>query len=142
MSSYLNFYLVPKKNKEEKYHFLSYSRNNNIYRFFQEVLHPVFIGMEEPLQYQDLTVNDVKKVIEEVEKTIEEQESAQNALCEAFNTIENPGIEYQREYTNEYISNYEYISELEELVSELKGILSWMQDLEYSDFEKVLINID
>ena len=51
MSSYLSVYIVPKRKseEEEKKHILilSYSRSSDIYRYFDENIHPAFIDIED-----------------------------------------------------------------------------------------------
>lgn len=84
MSSYLTFYLVPKKTRK-KYDYnkddghteievelstgtplalMSYSRSNDIYRAFNETLNPAYAGMEEKYQWDGhLSAQNVKKKI-------------------------------------------------------------------------------
>lgn len=140
MSSYLNFYLVPKKS-EQPLHFLSYSKNSDIYQQFNKILNPVFVGIEE-CNYQELTYNDVLKVRNSVYQDIENAKKTLDKVCEAFNSIENPSIKFMNQHTNDYISRMEYIDELKDTKDEINGILNWIGDIEYSDFKKVLINID
>lgn len=154
MSSYLNFYLVPRKKSQEPnnpnliheevkpLHFLSYPRSSDIYQSFHEILSPVFIGNGDDYNYQELTYKDALRVRDSINRDIEQAEKSLDKICEAFNSIENPSIEFTNQHTNEYVSKKEYIEELQETKAEIDGILNWLGDIEYSDFEKVLINID
>ncbi len=63
MSNYLNIYLVPKKEKCEKQEpllFASYSRNTDVYQYF-ETINPTFVGMDE-IHYSELTNDKLQEV--------------------------------------------------------------------------------
>ena len=132
MSSYLTFYLVPKKTRK-KYDYskddghtetevelstgiplalMSYSRNNEIYRAFSETLNPAYAGMEE--KYTELTTDGCKMVIEDLE------------MWEDSHSME------------------DYLSEQKETLESVKNICSLVHECTqgYNDFEKVLINVD
>ena len=70
MSSYLSFYIVPKRKSdtEKKQHIIltSFSRNSDIYQYFWENINPAYCGMEE--KYTTLTKENVKSVIDDFEK--------------------------------------------------------------------------
>ena len=72
MSSYLSFYIVPKRKSdtEKKQHIIltSFSRNSDIYQYFWENINPAYCGMEE--KYTTLTKENVKSVIDDFEKDI------------------------------------------------------------------------
>lgn len=153
MSSYLNFYLVPKKKKSEEpnnstneevkpLHFLSYCRNSNVYQNFWEVCNPPFIGMDDEYNYGEVTSDDVQRVIASINEDIKKAEDSLENTREAFNSIEKPSIEFMNDYTSDYVSRLSYIDELKEAKSEVQSILGWISDIKYSDFEKVLFNID
>lgn len=142
MSSYLNFYLVPKKENKEPLHFLSYSRASDVYQNFYHEINPVYMGNGDIPNYQELTVDDVKRVRDSIDKDIEEAKKSLDQQCEAFNSIENPSIEFMNEHTDTYVSRLNYIEELKEAKEQVNSIYDWIAELEYSDFEKVLINID
>lgn len=141
MSSYLTFYLVPKKSKVEgepkPMTFVSYSRNSEVYRAINDELNPVYAGMED--KYSEITADDVKKVIANVEKDKAEAENRLKLRVDAYKDMANGVI--PDEAIDEYVSLRGYIQDLQETINALEGIYSWMSDLEYSAFEKVLINI-
>lgn len=157
MSSYLTFYLVPKKARK-KYDFskddghtetevelstgtplafLSYSRNNEIYRAFNETLNPAYAGMEE--KYTELTTDGCNRVIADLEEEIKSIEKRLE-------------IDYKMLKEGCYSSGlWEDIQSMENFLSEKKKILEELQYISsivrectegYNDFEKVLINID
>ena len=148
MSSYLTFYLVPKKTrtkyntteeieitKGEQLALLSYSRNSNIYRVIKEELNPVYIGMEEP-QYSELTVADMHMVIRHYQADIEKSKRIYNSKLEVISNVKT------EDYIQDLIDDRELLKEMEETLVTLKYLRSLVEEIEYSDFEKVLINID
>lgn len=151
MSSYLTFYLVPKKTrtkynddgtteeieitKGEPLALLSYSRNSNIYRVIKEELNPAYIGMEEP-QYSELTIEDMNKVIRCYQEDIEKSERIYNSKLEVISNVKT------EDYIQDLIDDKELLKEMEETLVTLKYLRSLVEEIEYSDFEKVLINID
>ena len=151
MSSYLTFYLVPKKTrtkynddgtteeieitKGEPLALLSYSRNSNIYRVIKEELNPVYIGMEEP-QYSELTVADMHTVIRHYQEDIEKSKRVYDSKLEVISNVKT------KDYIQDLIDDKELIKEMEETLVTLKYLRYLVEEIEYSDFEKVLINID
>lgn len=145
MSSYLNFYLVPKKREGAKedpkpLNFISYSRSTDIYRSYYEVLNPVFIGTEEEYEYTELTPLDAKRVIDDAKKDLQDTINRFESKKRAYKELSNTPI--PEEAIAEFMDTEEYIRELKENVQSLESIYEWVSDIEYSDFEKVLINID
>lgn len=157
MSSYLTFYLVPKKTRK-KYDFnkddghtetevelstgtplalISYSRNNEIYRAFNETLNPAYAGMEE--KYTELTMDGCKLVIEDLESEIK---STEKRLAINYKMLKEGG--YSSELWEDIHSMEEYVSEQKETLEEVHYISSFVYECinGYNDFEKVLINID
>ncbi len=157
MSSYLTFYLVPKKTRK-KYDFnkddghteievelstgtplvlVSYSRSNEIYRAFNETLNPAYAGMEE--KYTELTMDGCKRVIEDLESEIK---STEKRLAINYKMLKEGG--YSSELWQEIHSTEEYLSEQKETLDEVKYISRLVYECTkgYNDFEKVLINID
>lgn len=157
MSSYLTFYLVPKKTRK-KYDFnkddghteievelstgtplalVSYSRNNEIYRAFNENLNPVYAGMEE--KYTELTTDGCKRVIEDLESEIK---STEKRLKIDYKMLKEGG--YSSELWEDIHSMEDYLSEQKETLESVKNIYSLVYECAegYNDFEKVLINID
>lgn len=144
MSSYLNFYLVPKKREgvsEEPKPLLfnSYSRASDVYTAFYENLRPAYIGSGDTTNYTELTAKDVRRVIDEVRKDLNNAETNLKNRMEAYKALSDKPTD---EAVYDYTSTKEYIEELKENIYDLEGIHTWIEDLEYSDFEKVLINID
>ena len=76
MSSYLNIYLVPKRESEteEKKHLLlcSYCRNNDIYDYLQpEVTYAYKGDGTEELNYTELAEDTLKDIVSDITKTIQ-----------------------------------------------------------------------
>ena len=157
MSSYLTFYLVPKKTRK-KYDFnkddghteievelstgtplalMSYSRSNNIYRAFNETLNPAYAGMEE--KYTELTTDGCKRVIEDLKSEIK---STEKRLEIDYKMLKEGG--YSSELWEDIHSMEEYLSEQKQTLEEVHYISSFVYECinGYNDFEKVLINID
>ena len=157
MSSYLTFYLVPKKTRK-KYDYnkddghteieaelstgtplalISYSRSNDIYRAFNETLNPAYAGMEE--KYTELTTDGCKRVIEDLESEIK---STEKRLEIDYKMLKEGG--YSSELWEDIHSMERYISEQKETVEAVKHIENIVYETAngYNDFEKVLINID
>jgi len=157
MSSYLTFYLVPKKtrkkydfNKDDGHTeievelstgtplvFLSYSRSNEIYRAFNETLNPAYAGMEE--KYTELTSKDCKNVIYDLECEIK---STEKRLEIDYKMLKEGG--FSSELWEDIHSMEEYLSEQNQTLDEIKYISRLVYECTegYNDFEKVLINID
>ena len=157
MSSYLTFYLVPKKTRK-KYDYskddghtetevelstglplalMSYSRNNEIYRAFSETLNPAYAGMEE--KYTELTTDGCKMVIEDLENDIK---STEKRLAINYKMLKEGG--YSSELWEDIHSMEDYLSEQKETLEEVKYISRLVYECTegYNDFEKVLINVD
>lgn len=157
MSSYLTFYLVPKKTKK-KYDFnkddghtetevelstgtplalVSYSRNNEIYRAFNETLNPAYAGNEE--KYTELTTDGCKQVIDDLESEIK---STEKRLTIDYKMLKEGG--YSSELWEDIHSMEEYLTEQKETLESVKNVYGFVYECTegYNDFEKVLINID
>lgn len=143
MSSYLTFYLLPKKRKDQKEDpkpmtFISYSRSSDIYQAFYEELNPVYVGIGDTPNYSDLTPEDVRRVIDSLESDLKKAETNLNLRVEAYKKMTSTPPD---EAIQDYVDTESYIAELRETINTLEDIHFWVSDLEYSDFEKVLINI-
>lgn len=157
MSSYLTFYLVPKKTRK-KYDFnkddghteievelstgtplvlMSYSRSNEIYHAFNESLNPAYAGNEE--KYTELTIDKCKQVIDDLERDIK---STEKRLAINYKMLKEGG--YSSELWQDIHSMEEYLSEQKETVESVKHIENIVYETAngYNDFEKVLINVD
>lgn len=144
MSSYLNFYLVPKKREGQEEEpkpllFQSWSRNSNVYQAFDENFSIVYVGNREA--YTDITPSIVKDVIECVEEDLKKVKKRLKETIKLFKDTAITSLEVYESYQNDCLSTQEYIEELEEQIADLRGILTWVSDLKYTDFEKVLANI-
>jgi len=157
MSSYLTFYLVPKKSKKSYEYspdeghtekeielskgtplvFTSYSRNNEIYRAFYESLNPAYAGMEE--KYTELTSENCKLVINEFEEDIK---STEKRLEIDYKMLKEGG--YSSELWDDIHSMEKYLSEQKETLKTIKYLADIVYECYqgFNDFEKVLINID
>lgn len=158
MSSYLSFYLVPKKYKKtykfnkdnghtetevelskgEPLLFMSYSRSSEVYQAYDDALDIVFCGMNET-QYTELTYEKAKHVIQIFEENIRRTEAR---LKTDYKMLKEGG--YSSELWEEIHSFEDYVSEQKSTLVELKSIANMVYDVyeDYNDFEKVLINID
>lgn len=139
MSSYLNFYLMP-KGGEKPLHFCSYCRASEIYQKFYNELRVVYTG-EDP-QYQELTSEDVLRVLNNLESDIEDKESKFDNLVKFIMAVKLTKMDNIQELIKLHNDARESLDELEEVKQEIKYIFHWVREIEYSDFEKVLINID
>lgn len=138
MSSYLSIYIVPKrktKDEPKKYITLvSYSRNTDIYKYFDDVIRPAYAGIED--KYTSLSKNSVSMVLSSFK---EEIDSAKRRLAE---------------YEKYAINNSDYINEIIELKEYIEGLQYWkdktsfiqdlIDDISYHDngIEEVCCNID
>lgn len=157
MSSYLTFYLVPKKTRK-KYNFnaeegnteteielskglplvlASYSRSSDIYSAFNDVLHPAYAGMEE--KYTELTTDGCKRVIDDLESEIK---STEKRLEIDYKMLKESG--YSSELWEDIHSMEKYLLEQKDTLSEAHYIRNIVEECTngYNDFEKVYINID
>ena len=155
MSSYLSFYLVPKKTKtrytydengghEEEIkisdgkplYLMCYSRNTDIYQSFNETLNVAYAGNEE--KYTELTYEDAKRVVSEFENDIKITEKR---LETDYKMLKEGG--YHDDLFSEIQGMEDHLSEQKESLEELKYIASSVYEwTNNTDFEKVLINID
>lgn len=138
MSSYLNIFLVP-KNSDKPLYFQGFSRNNDVYQAFNDVITPPCTLDGDT--YMDLTVDIVDRVIDDLNTQLNDAIKRRNILTEAYNKLLHLNSEVVTEYLDEYQSQSEYISSLEENIQHLKHIRFWIQDIKDSDFEKVVINV-
>lgn len=152
MSSYLTFYLVPKKTKtkydkddkeieveltQEPLSLLSYCRSSDIYQAYYENLHPAYCGNEE--KYTELTYLDAKEVRDTYKR--ECVESTEKRLKVLYKIIRE---NYNEDITEEILSAESYLSDCKNTLELLNTICDIVYEVTegYGDFEKVLINID
>lgn len=138
MSSYLTFYLVPKGEDKKPLTFISYSRNNDVYQSYNKELSPAYIGNGDNPNYTELTPEKALQVVNAAKEDLKKAERALNSRISAYKELNNASEEAIQDITD----TREYIEELKEGLDELQCIYNWVSDIKYSDFEKVLINID
>ena len=142
MSSYLTFYLVPKGENQKPLAFISYSRNSDIYQAYYEHANPAFYGNGEEPNYTELTKDLSHHVVSELKEDLDEYEKAHEAKIKALQALPKLEGEALEEYLQETSSGVEYINDLKDTLKFVGFIDDIISDLEYSDFEKILINID
>lgn len=134
MSSYLNFYIVPKEENSKPISLISYSRNNDVYDYFNENLNPAYVGTKET-QYTELNISKINLVLDDINSDI--------------NSINNRLLEYEK-HTNGNIEVIEEILNQKEYLKEItnaKNIVEFIKSLilestySWSDYDKVLCNI-
>lgn len=139
MSSYLSIYIVPKRKsvREQKQHIIlaAYSRNSDIYQYFNENINPVFIGNAEETPYTVITKQGINSVLNAFDEDID---SAKNRLAEYEKyAAKNP------EYIQEIINLKEHITELQYYRDKTSFIEDVLSDAEiYDAIEEVCCNID
>lgn len=138
MSSYLSFYIVPKKRKEneEKRHILilSYSRSSEIYQYVHENINPAFVGSDgekyTTLDKENLgtVMRDIRQDIAKVKERLELYEKYASSNADLIEDV---------------ISQREYLKELEFCESQLCFIEDLVDNAEfYKEVEEVCCNID
>lgn len=136
MSSYLTFYVVPKAEGSKPLDLICYSRNTHIYQYFDEIIHPAYIGIGDETQYTELTIQKVDKVLEDMKNDISKYQ------------------EKISEYQKHAAGNAEIIEYILEMKEDL-DILEWalhkvefIRDLVYeascdwNEYNKILCNVD
>lgn len=118
MSSYLTFY-AKFKGDDKKHYILSYSRNNEIYQYFDDNLNIAYCGNE--MKYTEITINDIelvlsniKEYIDKGEKRLQEYEkhAAGNQEC-----IEE--IIQMKEYITDLYKTYYKILTIQDMISDI-----------------------
>ena len=138
MSSYLSFYIVPKRKsqKEPKKHILllSFSRNSDIYRYFDDTVSIVWIGNSEVSPYTSLSADDIHRVHEGI---LSDMDSSQKRLAE----FEKYAAQ-NSDYINDIISLKEYISELQYALHQTEFIGFLIDEMAlYGEIEEVFCNL-
>ena len=123
MSSYLSIYIVPKrktKDEPKKYVILTaYSRNTDIYKYFNDVISPTYNEDE----YTSLTKNSVSMVLDSFK---EEIDSANKRLVEYEKYAIN-----NSDLINEIIELKEYIEDLQYWKNKTSFIQDLINDIDY-----------
>lgn len=137
MSSYLSIYIVPKRKTQDepKQHLLltAYSRSTDIYQYFNENIHPVFIGSE--YSYTTITWESITSVLQDFDNDIKK---CKDRLMEYEKyASDNP------EYIDDILGMKDYIENLQYWKYKVSFIQDILGDMEYSDtIEEVCCNID
>lgn len=138
MSSYLSIYIVPKRklDKEEKKHIIvaAFSRNSEIYQYFNENIHPAYDGNKEH-PYTTITKDRIQDVITDLSRDIS---SSKDRLMEYEKYAkDNP------DYIQEIIELKQYISDLQYVQGEVCFIEEMVDSINfYEEIEEVCCNID
>ena len=132
MSSYLNIYIVPKKDRTP-IEIVSYSSADDIYAAISEVINITWSGEE--LQYVDLSIenineiiDDIKQDINKVDKRITEYEKHANGNADLIEDI---------------LSQKEYREGLDDVLQRIRFLSDIIYDAKagFSDVEKVICTI-
>lgn len=138
MSSYLSIYIVPKRKseEEEKKHIIvvAFSRNSEIYQYFNENIHPTYNGNKEH-PYTTITKDRIQDVITDLSRDIS---SSKDRLMEYEKYAkDNP------DYIQEIIELKQYISDLQYTQGEVCFIEDMIDGIDfYGKIEEVCYNID
>lgn len=155
MSSYLTFYVIPKKTKP--YYkkdgtseavevskgvplaLMSFSRNSNVYQSFYAYLSPTYIGDNEP-KYDELEESDMTYVINKLREDLEDAKTRHQNKLKVLGAL--TGF-HDYDTLNQLIDEEDFIKEKEENLNELIWLKSFLFEIKYGDFEeKILMNID
>ena len=132
MSSYINIYIVPKKDKTP-IEIVSYSRADDIYAAIADVINIPWSSEE--LQYADLSLENINQVIDNIKQDI--------------NKVDKRIIEYEKhangnaDLIEDILSQKEYRESLDEVLKRLYFLSDIIYDAkeEFSDVEKVICSI-
>ena len=132
MSSYINIYIVPKKDKTP-IEIVSYSRADDIYAAIADVINIPWSSEE--LQYADLSLENINQVIDNIKQDI--------------NKVDKRIIEYEKhangnaDLIEDILSQKEYRESLDEVLKRLYFLSDVIYDAkeEFSDVEKVICSI-
>lgn len=143
MSSYLNIYLVPKKKNDEDIPepllFMSYSRNSGVYQACWESI--AYIGNGDSYQYTELTSELISSILEKEKENLDKFNRRYTDKITIAKEV-SPTKEFLEDLIEDSLATKEYIEELENTIKELENIASWVNNIQYSEFEKVLANVD
>ena len=139
MSSYLSIYIVPKRvsSEEPKKHIIltAYSRSTEIYEYFNNNLHPTFIGNSKESCYTTINSSDITAIMQDFE---EDLKKAKDRLVEYEKYAGN-----NPNYVEDIIDIKEYIHNLQYWKDKVSFIMDIINDKDlYNDIEEVCCNID
>lgn len=132
MSSYLNIYIVPKKDRTP-IEIVSYSSADDIYTAISEVINIPWSGEE--LQYVDLSIENINKIIDDIKQYI--------------NKVDKRIIEYEKhangnaDLIEDILSQKEYREGLDDVLKRIRFLSDIIYDAKegFSDVEKVICSI-
>lgn len=144
MSSYINFYLIPKKDKINNIEIkplrlMSYSRGSDVYCSFKDNLTIPYAGNED--KYTDLTEEMVSDACSYLLDDIKKAENRYNNVCKATGELTNLNREVYNSFIEDATDTLDYIKDLKIALNEVDCILNIVRELKYSHFEKMVINI-
>lgn len=136
MSSYLTFYIVPKEEDSKPISLMSYSRSNEIYQYFNDSLSISYAGNGDEINYTELTVSHVDRVIEHLKCDIDKSK----ARLQEYEKHASGNLEIIEEILNQK----DYLNDLEGTLYQIYCIRNIVEESTYSwnDYNKVLCNID
>lgn len=109
MSSYLNLYVKLKNEEREPILLFSYTRSSEVYQYFNDELHPVFMGMDE-VKYEELTYDKVGLVIDAIKSDIKKIDKRVTQL--------EKHADGNREIIDEILSDLEYREQLQDALND------------------------
>ena len=136
MSSYLTFYIVPKEEGSKPISLMSYSRNNEIYQYFNDSLSISYTGNGDEINYTDFTVSHVDKVIDDLKCDIDKSKTR----LQEYEKHASGNLEIIEEILNQK----DYLNDLEGTLYQIYCIRNIVEESTYNwnDYNKVLCNID
>lgn len=151
MSSYLTFFLVPKKSKkrykdgaeeeikltQEPLALCSFCRSSDIYQVISEELNPAYAGNYD--KYSEITYLDIKNVCDTYKN--EHIETTKRRLETLYKIVRATA---DSDIIDDIMNTEEYLRDCEFILEKLKALRDIIYEVYegYGDFEKVLINID
>lgn len=132
MSSYLNIYIVPKKDRTP-IEIVSYSSADDIYAAISEVINIPWSGEE--LQYVDLSIENINEIVDDIKQDI--------------NKVDKRIIEYEKhangnaDLIEDILSQKEYREGLDDVLKRIRFLSDIIYDAKvgFSDVEKVICSI-
>ena len=131
MSSYLTFY-AKFKGDDKKHYILSYSRNNEIYQYFDDNLNIAFCYDE--TKYTEITINDIELVLSNIKEDIDKGEKRLQEY--------EKHADGNQECIEEIIQIKEYVTDLYKTYYKILTIQDMISDINIcGDIEHIYCNI-
>lgn len=137
MSSYITFYL--KHKDSEPVSFMAFSRNNEIYRYINDNLHPPYIGNEKDTPMKEVSESDIDEIIYAVSADISAQKKSIDFNYKALDKIKETNAIH--DLLQDISGSEEYLEILKDVKSCLQVIKTIVSDGNYMN-NKILINVD